>query len=775
MHKIVKFTHAEFASAADWDDIGNLGREAVDGVSVTALGWPNHWGRMTVAQQSTTQISITAGELYDDGIIYRMDDAVVLDLQSHSPVVASDDRWLALIARPATQVVASLRDLETGEQPLVESVPVQTSVPKIDQRYVTFVIQAGTLGPAPQEKPVVDAGDTAVAYVRITTAGIKEIVPGEAWRVKSVYELDGRITILEGRLDITIQRTSTLETDLANVSAQLRDVPRPEIIRQMQRDIGSFARRFGVPDNARAYWFDGGLKQDAWDKQHADWLAQVREGVRFGFAQIVDAQLALATPADPKLTIRGNLALPKFTEEVRIEVTGSGGYKDISDQVHTVETAIQRSVSGTSVSYGPSFVACENYAGWEDLGDVHINDTFNVDGQEYVSQGLAVGNGNTIDGKSADWVAYNADPATEGHKGYTVQQVRYETWTSTYWEYHTEEFGVNGSIYGQTFLCSQTMIATSIDLNFHRVGSSGLIHLFVCEVGPTGAPQFEKVLANAQVDPVEISAGWVPLELVQPTLLEAGKRYAWYTVTVGNHALVTVSANKYAQGSLFWATDGIWAQGDNLADFAFRIKAAKFASTRTVVDFNPLACPDGMSQLQLLYNGFAPAGSSLAWEIKPTGDDTWYPILTGDPTPLIGLPALAGLRATFIGTTDLAPAIKLDNTARGAAMRIRTDAVGVSNDLPLGVSSETIVLVTKLDNFDPAYNTFTPKIIANGTTLPADAVETEVDYFRPTRRVVTATFDLTGTPATSVRVHPEFTTSNVTKACFVQDISMHAL
>ena len=776
MHKLVEFTYAEMASPQDFSNIGIFGREAVDGITGTALAWPNHWGRMTVTQISTTQVSITAGELYDDGVVYRMDDLEPIDLQSYTPYVVTDDRWLAIIARPATETVNTLRGIETGEQPLVESVPVETSVPKINRRYVTFVIQAGLIGPAPQPKPTVNAGDTAVAYVRITTAGIQEVVPGENWRIKSVYELDGRVTVLEGRLDLTIQRTATLETDLANISAKMRDIPRPEIIQQMQRDLGATRRQLDLPDAARAYWFDQGLKQDDWDKNHVDWLGRVREGMRFGYAQIVDSQMTLATPADPKLRITGNLALPAYTEEVRIEVDGVGGSRDISDQVHSVTTAVQRTISGTSVSYGASFVACENYAGWDDLETVHIGETFNVDGVTYVSQGLADNEDpDPQDKANFDWVSYNADPAQAGHRGYAVQQVRYESWSSTYWDNVVEEFGVNGSIYGQTFLISQTMIATSLDLKVERVGSTGNVHLFICEVSPTGAPQFVKVVANSELTPAQMARGWVNFPLAKPTLMDAGKRYAWYTVTVGNHALATVSGNKFAQGSLFWATDGIWAQGDNLNDFCFRINAAKFTSTRTVIEFSSLNCPDGISEMQLLYNGFSPAGTAIAWEIKPEGDTEWYPILTGDPAPLVGLPAQVGLRLTLIGTTALAPAILLDNTARAAVMRIRPTSVHVTDELALGVTSETIVVVAVMDNFDPAYNSTAMTIIAGGTTHAADTVETEIDYFRPTRRKITSTFDLTGAGVTAVRVRPTMATSNVVKACFVQDISMHAL
>jgi hypothetical protein len=80
-----------------------------------------------------------------------------------------------------------------------------------------------------------------------------------------------------------------------------------------------------------------------------------------------------------------------------------------------------------------------------------------------------------------------------------------------------------------------------------------------------------------------------------------------------------------------------------------------------------------------------------------------------------------------------------------------------------------------MDNFDAADNTYAATIIAGGSTHTADTTEIEVDYFRPKRRKIISTFDLTGSAVSAVRVRPTMTTANVTKACFVQDISMHAL
>lgn len=771
MTKIVDFNEAEVAQPADFTAIGTYARAADQAIIGGAIAYPHHHGRFTITQDSGAQLTVNPGLFFKDDKVYAADDPIIVNIQQYLPVVTNDQKWIALLVRGETEVATASRLVETDVD--TEETVLQ-SVPKTDRLYVTITVQNAISAPPPIDYPQIAADQCCLAFVRLTTAGIAEIQPGETWRLKTLYEVEGRVTLLEGNMTDIRQRTAQLETDVAFITGQLRTIPRQEIIEQMKRNLAQLNRKVDVPDEARAYWYDPGLVMDKWDAGHADWLCRVREGVRFQYAQIVDSQMSLLNPGDASLKITNNLCLPAWTEVVRLAVEGNDGYKDISQQTHTVTDAIQNTISGVSTSYGPTITVCENRDEWSNVGKVHPGETFNVNGTQYVSDGLSKDT-NIADGYLDSPATWNADPQSEGHKAYAVKQVITETWSQTYWTYITKTIGVNGSIYGQSFLNAQQMIMTSIDLRFTRVGTDGDVHLFVCELSDNGTPQFKDVVAATTLTRDQLLVGWVKFPFT-PTLLDAGKRYAWYTVTVGNHAVATVKDNKYAQGSLFWSTDGAWSQGDPLYDFAFRINAARFATTRTVVELNPLTCPSGMTEIQLLYNGWAPPGTSLTWEIKPTGLDDWQllqPTPDVDDNPLTGLPPLAQLRVTFIGTTDLMPAILLDTTARSAAMRMRSDAKFVSKVIDFGLSSTSITVQTIVDAFDPTHHVFTNKIMVGSTVYVPDATTIVVDDFKPSRRAIRSTFTVPST--SSIRYHSEGSTDNVVKQYFIQNAAVYAL
>lgn len=767
----VEFTEAEIAKEADFDRIGQFAVKGSDDIVGSAIAYPNHWAAFTVTAVNASVVRLSAGTLFNNQIVYAAGDTTDVDLMLKLPGITGNRMWVGLVAQGETETVNDTREIETdadtGETVLI-------SVPKIIRRKVNIVPLDGQIELSENPlKPLVPANQCLVAWVLLGNTGIVRIEPGSAWRVKPLYEVEGRVVAIELLLADTIQRTTTLETNLANLAARMTMIPRPEIMLQLKTDVAAMRRALKMPTAARAYWYDAGLVQDDWDKQHPQWLARVREGVRFPYAQIVDSQMSLLNASSPDIRIKDNVLLPDWTEEARITVDGTGGTRDISQQVHTVQHAVANTVSYTSISYGPSFGVCENQAEWANIADVRAGETFNVNGTSYIAQGVAQGTLlNTVNGLQTDFSAHNSNPANAGHLGYSVAQVQYNTYSETYWSYWTEEIGVNGSIYGQTFLNAQPCIATSIDLKFTKVGADGEVHLFLCLCDGTGAPRFDTVIAKTSVPANQLTVGWNKFSF-RPTLMQTGRRYAWYTVTVGNHQLQTVTGNKFAQGSLFWATDGAWAQGDPQQDFCFRLNSAKFKSTRTVVQFNALNCPLGMSEIFLLYQGWAPPGTSLTWQVKPTGDDAWYDIQGGDASPLYGLPALTELRGVFVHTTDLAPAILMDVTARSAAMRVRTDMKAVSDPVEFGLASNLVTMVTTIDRFDPAYATYTPQILVGTTPVSPSISTVALDPDKPGRRTVTSVFNL-GTAATAARAYPQMTNTNLTNVPFIENILLAA-
>jgi hypothetical protein len=749
------FAEAEIADHADFEAMGLQAQAATDGLWLDAIGYPAHWAAFTVARKSAQEITVSAGRYVAGEIVYAQEAPNDMNLQLHIPAAASDQRWVAILLRGKEVTDTASRPFETSDDPET-SVIVNRTTPKTIRRVVELIVQPGEANPVPT-KPLVASTDACIAFVLLTSSGVDTIEPGNSDRVKTLYEVEGRVTALEVDLDGLFMRTETIETQIVNIKAKLTEIPRPVIIRQMQRDIGAARLKVDLPDEARAYVFDNALVKDRWDIAHVDWLARIEEGVRFGFAAEVQARLEVQAEDDPKIAFRGRRMVPAFDEVTRIANTSLDGTLNISQLVHTETTLVRKEASRIRITYGPTQWACENVAGWSGLGgDSRVGQMLNVGGETF----------------EVVYVGANGGP---GHQQYGVRQIRYEVYNEPFWEYVTENVGVNGSIYGQSFLVAQPMQLTSLDLSFARVGADGDVHVFIVETTPNGMPRFDAVLAQGKLDHANLVVGWN--KAVLPiTLLESGKRYAFVTVTTGAHALHVSAANKYTGGTQFLTTDGAFAQGSMETDICFRLNAARYRSPRTVIPMQALNLADGMTQIDMLFAGWVPGGCALGWEIRPSGSTVWTELDDGDPAtnPLVGLPASVELRMVMMGTADLQPMIQLDEKAISRVARNRNTMRAVTKSFPFGFATTHIQTQYTLDAFDADRHTFTPAIMVGNAVVNPDTTEIIVDAQVPTRRTYLSTYTL-GAAANAARMRPAATTNNVVSVPFVQDAFIAAL
>ncbi|MBP0440692.1 hypothetical protein [Tianweitania sediminis] len=753
---VVNFTEAEIVSPADLTAIGEFSREAFDARDQAALGWPAHWARITVSNSSSDVVTVSSGDYYEGDAVYSSKEVLTVNLQSFKPTIVSDERWMALILRGAEQVVQATRAFETGEEPLTESVPVNQSTPKYVRRVMSVVTQQGPISPAPAVVPTIAEDDCCIAFVRLKTTGIVEIVSNEASRVKSVFEIEGRLRVVELQISTIFKEIEAITTNLAAVAAAVKLVPPRELISQLTNDVSMVRQQLNFPAAARNYWFNQALVPDDWDLGHVDSIARIREGVRFQYAQQFLQTMEIVNPTNPDIRIiEDKFVLPAFTETLRLESPVGAGRQDISNTVHTVRTAHTGRRSTTLVRYGSTVNVCENTAGWESIGNRRAGEIFSVSGREYVSTGQT----------SNPW--NQTELGQNGHAQYGVRSVIRDTITTTYTYYTTEEFGLNGAIFAQTFLNAQMMVLSSIDLYFTRVGATGDVRLALCEINPDGTPNYDEIITTVNKPVGQIANGWNKFTF-SPALLEPGKRYAWFTVTTGNHQIAKNSGNQFTGGTLFSSSDGVWSQGSTTEDFSFRLYAAKFAKSRVEIEMDALQLADGMTEIELVYEGWEPAGTARVWQIQPYGTDEWIDLDDRDPNPLANLPPLVRLRLVMIGTQDLAPMIVMDQYTKQLTGRCRPDMQALSDEFTLGFTTTTLQTVTNVDNFDPAHHTFAPKIMIGSTVYTPSSTAVVVDPIKPKRRKVTANFTV---PSTGVaRYRWDMNSDNVVDMPFIQDV-----
>lgn len=762
MSKIALFQDAEFADEVDFERIGRFGRQSVDDVVGGVIGYPAHWAAFTVSQKagSAQIVTVSPGRYFEGSVVYSAEDAVDINLIASFPLSVNDEKWVALVLRGRTDLIDEQRALETSEDPET-SEPVVGTYPVVEARTAYVVLQQGSATPPPAARPAIAETDACLAFVRLTTLGIQEVVPGLEWRAKTLAEVEGRVTSIEIRLDQLFEDTVSIRTDLANVAAQIQTIPDPRLFAQIVRDTARHGQALNLPDEARNYFFDQALVRDFWDFTAGGYF-RINEGIRFQYAAQRDHILRLLNYDDPGISVFDNqLVMPAYTEVVRITSPTGGGRKDISNTVHTVVTAVQHTVAHERIRYGETVTVCENMAGWGAYADRKAGTIFQAGGESWVSNGAT----------SNPW--NQTETAQNGHMNYSATRVIRDTYYTTYTTYNTEEFGLSGAIYGETFLCSQVMVATSIDLNFTRVDATGDVTLCICEIGASGAPDYDAVIVRVTKPRAQLALGWCKFSF-RPTLLSQGKRYAWFTVTTGNHQLMTNTGNAFAGGTLFVSSDGAWSQGSTTEDFTFRLNAAKFTKSRTVIQFENLELEGGMTEVEMVYKKWAPAATSLVWEVKAQGDPAWVPMDARVDNPLANLPPNVQLRAVFIGTEDVAPAIVLDTYARAVTGRMRDDMRAMSDLKVFGFGTDQAQVILNMDNFKPAKHTAVPKIVlSGGTVIDASAVVSTQDPMKPSRYRIQADFDLpASTPSARVRI--DATTTEITDVPFGQDVQLNA-
>jgi hypothetical protein len=761
MERILNFEDAEIATVDDFDRFGTLARESIDHIVGDAVGHPGGWAGFPLTRVTAVDLSVGAGRYFKGDKVYSTAGGETVSLDGYRPLTSGVGKYVALILRGRDATTEETRQFERDAD--ADQLVSQNTI-KILSRAVSVLVQQGPEAITPI-RPSIAADDCCIAFVRLTSTGFvdADIERYEPHRLKNLREVEARVSSTEAENVKTNLEVASHKTDISNLSARISTIPRPEVIYQLQRDNAVVRRKLQLPDEARASFYDPFLVPNQSATLNAAYLARIREGIRFPNAAEREAPIELQVPDSPTIRVASGMVMPAWTERAAIVVEGGTGEKAISQIVHQVVTPVQRQISRSSVSYGPIVQACENVAEWAALRTTYPGQMLSHSGETFQVVGLADHYNNTV-------------PEYEAlHQVYDVQQVSYSSWTETYWDYITEEVGVNGSIYGQTFLNARPCIATSLDLEFSQVDTTGDVTIIIGEVNIVDAPDLRLGIIQVTVPANQLKKGWNNIPF-RPSLLTAGKRYFWATITSGNHRLKTVSGNKFAQGTLFYSTDaskfsGGWFQGALEEDFHFRLNVAQFASTRVEVPMKPMTLENGIAGFRALYGGWTPGGTSQRIEIQV--NDAWFPLAVYEVNPLMGLPALVQWRIVFSGTTDLMPAINLVD-AKITTQRPRNDMRWISKTWSFGLSTTQVVMETTVDSFDPNLHTVINRLM-DGTSVLTPATTTPIqDPNKPSRWTYRSVFNL-GSAKTGTVLRIEGDTDLVTAPYFVENLHAYVL
>lgn len=710
MERIVVGSQNERITPDDFNNIGVFARTSLDHV-VHDLGLADaaFVGFNVSGLPGAARVTVGAGRLYsgnDDGTpVYFNDDegGVEVNLLALLPVATN---------RIITIGVHGVQGPADGEpRTFLTDAKTRATVGKVTATEIRRRAEVGPYAGKEQPDPqpaALPANVLAVAHVLLAPTGIISITPATENRLPSVRGNDLAIrenAIWRARAG---SRLDTLGTDIAALAVGLKGLASDVFVREVAGDVARLKEITQLPSSYSSYDADSFLTPAKSNFNHVDMLATVMEGIRFPPANSTDVQLGLLNNLDEKVNVAGLFALPAYREVARISQLDPDGEIAISQYQHQTQTLVQRTRSVTRIRYGTPFSVCTNYEDWWAGATIdYWNNTVYKGGAVYEIENITA-------------------PIGPGHENFRLKQVWIDQTDEPYWDLNTTTVTASGSILSQTFLQSQDGWLTSADVLLTKVAAAGDIMVVIAET-TAAAPDLAKVIGRATAPVGALKVGVNRIQL-PPTLMRKGGRYSLTLVTAGNHFVGFTENNKFAQGSLFYSSDGAFQVGDLTRDMCFALNFAEFTSPYVEVQLRPLQLGGGIAAIDLQMPTAIPAGTSLVFSVQDPANGVWKPLTReSGGNALLGLPPIVQFKVAMIGTTDLMPGFGVGSDARVVTTRPRPDARHISAKRTLPAPCKTFTLKIRLEAWRGApFHSHSCKILT-GPLLDSGAGDTLVN------------------------------------------------
>ncbi|TCS94120.1 hypothetical protein EDC36_12042 [Tepidimonas ignava] len=694
MEKQVIYRDRQELQAADLNNSQQWADEAGRHLVTDAITPERQFVGLTVTARSATEIEVSPGRLYDgpSGKVYAIESAQVHSVFAMLPL--QDQKWLAVSVfgqEEDTDIQPRdfLIDLQTRE--------VEPEAVAMQRRRVAVVhIAQGLESPTP-ERPEPPTGYTLLAHVRLSPTGVQEVVLATTRQLPNLFAVDQRLRTAEGWITRAEPRIAHIMSDIAGLGQKIAQTATTEQMLQLAQDMARVKERLEMPDDYAFYGADHFLGNDESDTAHPDYSARAEEGIRPPIVGTQSSALALLNPIDPDASVSaGGLLLPAYDEVARLRMETRRGEITINQYQYQTTSMVQRTLSRQRIRYGETRTYCTNTGFWRQGAFDPITRIYRR-GDE-------------------TWEIDPSDVQNMLSQSGTVRGTRFwlDNYTETYWEAVTNTHTIQGSLLAQTILMAQTGWLTSIELYFTSVSPSGGLTVLLCDA-PLGVPDESRVIARANLSASALTGGWLRIPFTDPVMVESGRRYAIVLSSGAPHRVGFTDGTEYTQGILLYRQDGQWlSEGSADRDLMMRLNFARFRSPRTVIQMQPLQLAGGIADIDMLFDGVTPDPTSLVFEYQTGG--VWRPI-TADRDPVFGGAAILPIRAVFIGTSDLMPAVRLTGSQVRVA-RTGTGFVHISTQRTLSYASSNIRVRLLLEDFDPAAgHTVACQILAGSTAI----------------------------------------------------------
>jgi hypothetical protein len=705
MQRKVNITPNQKVTTDDFNNFGLFPRASFDTLHRDAIDHTVKYAGFAAVQSAPAEVSVGAGRVYKNGEVFYRDDegGVAIDMLSDLPAVA---KRIALIVAYGNEVDT---DLETRSI-LTDAATRQIEGQEIatESRRVAYLDAVYGQENATPVAPSVSSDFVAVAEVVLTPAGIESIRAVTSNQLPSVRKNQEQIAGINNRLTAIGPELDTAKSNIAGLGAAMRGKANVRFVTDLAIDVANVKEEIGLPDDYTAWGTDHFLTSDEIDAEHPDFNATIQEGGRYPYAAQADLPIVLNNPLEPKVTVHDNMAVPNFTEQKLLSVTGRDGEYALADT--TVETVEVRELTRTRtvIRYHESQIVCTNARFWRDGRYDPVKGIFIRNGETFE---VSNARGHLHDDGLTHWVRV---------RRYTEEQL-----AEPYFDRIVAKENVTGSVVGQTILQGSDGYLTSLNLFFTRKAVAGEVHVLVCET-KAGALDLQRTVARKTVavgdinaDPngetaTNVSFGAVPMQ--------KGSRYSVVVMSAGAHFLATVEGNKLATGGVFYLHDGEVEQGDPNVDLAIEAFFAEFSAPIVQVELSPLSLGGGLDMIDINADTTVFEGTRLEFQALIAGE---WKTLSEDEAILASRPEFARFRAMFIGTKDIMPALGL--TAARSNIEVSRPGtartiVSAERSMPAAVTSVTVRV--RYENWDGAHNASTVTLLHGAgfaTEVTADA------------------------------------------------------
>lgn len=275
--------------------------------------------------------------------------------------------------------------------------------------------------------------------------------------------------------------------------------------------------------------------------------------------------------------------------------------------------------------------------------------------------------------------------------------------------------------------------------------ANGTMTVGVCRTY-RGEPDFEQILAMTTVDAADVQlvngTGVFPMIPIEPTFLKGGERIGYFIVTQHPFRMGVTDAQtaalQGATGAYFYGMNGgVWNTRPDV-HLIWRDSTAVFPSAKVDIDLTPLQLAGGIQGIDILADTIRPGSTDLVYSVLING--VWRSLDEYDPAVLTDLPVVAQFRATFIGTADVMPGLRLTGS-EVTTSRLATAAKHVSSTKHIAAPAPKVIVKVRLRGFESAHHTITFKVDRGPGTIETPDTIASVNQPDGTIEMV-ATFNL---------------------------------